>query len=203
MTRQAAAAMDKDITDLLLDWRKGDRAAFERLVPQVEGELRRIARRRLRKTPAGCTLTTSSLVQEAYLRLIGRSEVDWQGRVHFFALCAEIMRCILVDHARARQAVKRGGGAPQVPLEESLAATGERTTDLVAIDEALRELARVDPRKGRVVELRFFGGLTVEETAEALSISPDSVMRDWRLARLFLLRQLEQPARTPRETGEL
>ena len=184
-------AVDRDITRLLQDWRQGDRNALDHLVPLVEDELRRIARRRLGTAPPDSTLTTTSLVQELYLRLIGGRQVDWQGRAHFFALCAEIMRGILVDHARARQAAKRGGGAPHLPLEEALVISEEQISNLIAIDEALQELAKIDPRKGRVIELRFFGGLTIEETAEALKISPDSVMRDWRLARMWLMRQME------------
>jgi RNA polymerase sigma factor (TIGR02999 family) len=187
-------AADPDITRLLQDWRQGDRGALERLVPLVEDELRRIARRRLGHASPEATLTTTSLVQELYVRLIGGRQADWQGRAHFFALCAQIMRGILVDHARARQAARRGGGAPHLPLEEALVISEEHISDLVAIDEALRDLAKIDPRKGRVIELRFFGGLTIEETAEALSISPDTVMRDWRLARMWLMRQMDTVA---------
>jgi RNA polymerase sigma factor (TIGR02999 family) len=187
-------AADRDITGLLQDWRRGDRAALEQLVPLVEDELRRIARRRIGSASPEESLTTTSLVQEAYVRVIGKSEVNWQGRTHFFALCAEIMRGILVDHARARQAVKRGGGAPHLPLEEDLLISEDHSGELVAIDEALQELAKVDPRKGKVVELRFFGGLTVEETAEALSISQDTVLRDWRVAKIWLMRQMEGAA---------
>ena len=182
---------NQDITRLLRDWRQGNRDALDHLIPLVGDELRRIARQRLRKAPRDSSLTTTSLVQEAYVRLIGGRQVDWQGRAHFFALCAEIMRGILVDHARARQATKRGGGAPHLPLDEALVISEEQISNLIAIDEALQELAKMDPRKGRVIELRFFGGLTIEETAEALSISPDTVMRDWRLARMWLMRQME------------
>lgn len=185
-------ASERDITRLLQQWRQGDQGALERLVPLVEGELRRIARRRLGQAPPGSTLTTTSLVQEAYVRLIGGRQVNWQGRAHFFALCAEIIRGILVDHARARQAAKRGGEAPHAPLEEALVVSEEHISNLIAIDEALQELAKIDPRKGRVIELRFFGGLTIEETAEALNISADSVMRDWRLARMWLMRQMDR-----------
>jgi RNA polymerase sigma-70 factor (ECF subfamily) len=184
-----------DITGMLRDWHQGDRGALDQLVPLIEPALRRIAKQRLGRIGSpDSTLTTTSLVQEAYVRLLGGRKVDWQGRAHFFALCAEIMRGILVDHARARQAAKRGGGAPHVPLEEAMVVSEERISNLVAIDDALRELAKIDPRKGRVIELRFFGGLTVEETAEVLKISPDSVTRDWRLARMWLMREMDKAA---------
>ncbi|MCC6389395.1 MAG: sigma-70 family RNA polymerase sigma factor [Bryobacterales bacterium] len=184
-----------EITRLLQNWRQGDAGALDHLVALIGQDLRRIAKQRLRRAGhADASLTTTSLVQEAYVRLLGGQKVDWQGRAHFFALCAEIIRGIVVDHARARHAAKRGGGAPHVPIEEGLAVSQERAADLIAIDDALRALARMDPRKGRVVELRFFGGLTVEETAEVLSISPDSVARDWRLARMWLMRQMDTGA---------
>ncbi len=188
-------AAQYDITRLLQDWRQGDRGALDQLVPLVGSDLRRIAKQRLGRNACGdASLTATSLVQEAYIRLLGGQKVDWQGRAHFFALCAEIIRGILVDHARARHAAKRGGGALHVPLEEALVLSDERAPELVAIDDALRELARIDPRKGRVVELRFFVGLTVEETAGVLNISPDSVARDWRLARMWLMRQMDKAA---------
>jgi RNA polymerase sigma-70 factor (ECF subfamily) len=187
-------APQHDITRLLQDWGQGDRGALDQLVPLVGHDLRRIAKHRLARTNGDVSLTTTSRVQEAYIRLLSGQNVDWHGRAHFFALCAEIIRGILVDHARARHAAKRGGGAPHVPLEEVLVFSDERAPELVAIDDALRELARFDPRKSRVVELRFFGGLTVEEAADVLKISPDSVARDWRLARMWLMRQLDRAA---------
>jgi RNA polymerase sigma factor (TIGR02999 family) len=184
-----------DITRLLQDWGQGDPGALEQLVPLIGRDLRRIAKQRLGRAGHGdASLTATSLVQEAYIRLLGDQKVDWQGRAHFFALCAEIIRGILVDHARARHAEKRGGGAPHVPLEEALVVSEERAPNLVAIDDALRELSKIDPRKGRVIELRFFGGLTVEETADVLHISPDSVARDWRLAKMWLMRQMDRAA---------
>lgn len=186
-------ASQHDITRLLQNWREGDRSALGRLVPLVGRDLRRIAKQRLWR--AGCadsSLTATSLVQEAYIRLLGDQQLDCHERAHFFALCAEIIRGILIDHARARHAAKRGGGALHVPLDEGLAVSEERAPDLVALDDALRELDKVAPRKGRVVELRFFGGLTVEETAEVLDISPDSVVRDWRLAKMWLMRQMDR-----------
>lgn len=185
-----------DITRLLQEWRQGDRDALEQLVRLVDGDLRRIAKQRLGRTGhADASLTATSLVQETYVRLLGRQKVDWHGRAHFFALCAEIIRGIVVDHARARYAVKRGGGAPHISMDEAPAVSDERAPDLIAIDDALLELARIDPRKGRVVELRFFGGLTVEEIADVLNISPDTVARDWRLARMWLLREMDSGAR--------
>jgi RNA polymerase sigma factor (TIGR02999 family) len=189
------ASPQHDITRLLQDWRGGDKGALEQLVPLIERDLRRIAGQRLaRSGPPDPTLTTTSLVQETYVRLLGHRGVDWQGRAHFFALCAEIIRGIVVDHARARRAEKRGGGAPHVALEEAVIVAAEHSAAVLAIDDALRELTKIDPRRGRVVGLRFFGGLTVEETAEVLSISPESVTRDWRLAKIWLMRQIERKA---------
>jgi RNA polymerase sigma-70 factor, ECF subfamily len=184
-----------DITRLLHEWREGDKGALEQLVPLIERDLRRIARQRLgRNWSPESTLTTTSLVQETYIKLLGQGHVDWQGRAHFFALCAEIIRGIVVDHARAWHAVKRGGGALHVPFEEATIVSEESSGTVLAIDDALRELTKIDPRKGRVVELRFFGGLTVEETAEVLKISPDTVMRDWRTAKMWLMRQMDRAA---------
>jgi len=181
----------EDITGLLRAWSKGDSKALEFLIPLVDGELRRIARRRLREMRPDLTLTTTALVDEAYTRLIDIKQTSWQDRARFFALCARIMRGILVDHARAHASAKRGGGAPHVPIDEALSVARERSSELVAVDEALTALTKVDPRKGRVVELRFFGGLSVEETAEALSVSTETVQRDWRLARMWLWRELK------------
>jgi RNA polymerase sigma factor (TIGR02999 family) len=180
----------QEITGLLQAWSKGDEEALERLAPLVDGELRRMAKHHLERVPPDASLTTTALVQEAYLRLINVNQVSWQDRAHFFALCAQIMRGILVDHARAHHAAKRGGGAAHVPLDEALVVSRERTSDLLAIDEALSGLAQMDPRKGRVVELRFIGGLTVEETAAVLGVSSETVQRDWRMARMWLVREL-------------
>ena len=179
-----------DITALLVAWSQGDEAALESLIPLVDQELRRIARRYLEGEETGHSLETTALVNEAYVRLIDTRQVDWQDRAHFLAVCARIMRRILVDHARARHTAKRGGGLRSVSLDEALVVSPERTSDLVAIDDALSELSKMDPRRGQVVELRFFGGLTVEETATALAISPATVMRDWTVARLWLMREL-------------
>jgi RNA polymerase sigma factor (TIGR02999 family) len=179
-----------EVTQLLLAWRAGDAAALERLVPLVHAELRRIARGFMRKERAGHTLQTSALVNEAYLRLIDARRVAWQNRTHFFAISASLMRRILVDAARERQARKRGGSDERVVLDEGLIAGPRRNEDLVALDEALSALAAVDERKSKVVELRFFGGLNETEIAEALQVSPETVRRDWRLAKSWLLRFL-------------
>jgi RNA polymerase sigma factor (TIGR02999 family) len=166
------------------------------LIRLVDPELRRLARLRLEPDRGDPILQTTALVNEAYLRLIQGAQVSWRDRAHFFAVCAKIMRHILVDHARARRTAKRGGGSPVIPLDEALVGAPEPAADLVAIDEALQALAKVDGRKGRVVELRFFGGLSLEETAEVLKVSPETVRRDWRLAKVWLLRELSgEPAR--------
>jgi len=179
-----------EITALLQAWSRGDEGALGTLIPLVDRELRIIAKRRLEAKRGDPILDTTALVNEAYLRLIDRKQSSWQDRAHFFAVCAKTMRRILVDHARARHAAKRGGGAPQITLNEAASVAPEQASDLLAIDEALEALARIDVRKGRVVELRFFGGLTIEETAEVLMISPETVRRDWRLAKAWLLREL-------------
>jgi RNA polymerase sigma factor (TIGR02999 family) len=178
------------VTDLLLAWGRGDESAFHQLMPMVHAELHRLARRQMRGQRAGHTLQTTVLVNEAYLRLIDLSRVRWQDRAHFFAMSARLMRRILVDHARWRQSIKRGGGARLVPFDEAVFVSPSRGTDLVALDDALVTLAAIDSRKSEVVEMRFFGGLSVEETAEALHVSPQTVMRDWRLAKAWLLREL-------------
>jgi RNA polymerase sigma factor (TIGR02999 family) len=193
-------AVSLEITCLLKAWGTGDRSALEQLIPKVYGELRRMARRSLRKERAGHTLQTTALINEVYLRLVGISNIDWQDRSHFFAICAQMMRRILIDAARARAFAKRGGGFKRVdhstPLnvDEIPDMTGVRDRELIAIDEALDALARVDARKARVIELRFFGGLSVEETALVLKLSPQSVMRDWKLAKAWLTRELSNLA---------
>lgn len=180
----------RPVTDLLVAWRGGDAQAFDRLLPLVHAELLRLARRQMSRERAEHTLQTTALVNEAYLRLVDLSRVQWQDRGHFFAMAARVMRRILVDHARARRQQKRGGGIRPAPLELTPEVAVERGQDLVALDDALQALAVVDARKAQVVELRFFGGLTVEETAEALAVSVETVGRDWRLAKLWLLREL-------------
>jgi RNA polymerase sigma factor (TIGR02999 family) len=174
------------VTALLLDWGKGDEAALERLIPLVHRELHQIARRCLAGERAGHSLQATALVNEAYVRLVGAQDVGWQDRVHFLAVAAQIMRRILVDHARGRLAQKRGGHVERVTFEEGLEISDDRRQDFVALDDALTALARFDERKSRVIELRFFGGLSVEETASVLKVGPDTVMRDWRLAKAWL-----------------
>jgi RNA polymerase sigma factor (TIGR02999 family) len=177
---------------LLVAWCEGDRAALERLMPLVYAELRRVAHRRMRDERPGHILQTTALISEAYLRLVDINRVRWQNRAHFFAISAQVMRRVLVDAARERDALRRGGGVSQVVFDESLMPAPERNPDLVALDGALGALAEIDPRKSRVVELRYFGGLSVEEPAEVLDVSVQTVARDWRLAKLWLLRELAQ-----------
>jgi len=178
------------ITELLKAWGGGDEAALARLTPLVYSELHRMARRSMRREKPGNTLQTTALVNEAWLRLVDANRVGWQDRAHFFAVSAQVMRRILVDAARARQTGKRGGGAVRLDLKESIDSAPATDRELIALDDALGALAKLDPRKSRVVELRFFGGLSVEETAAVLRISPQSVMRDWKLARAWLLREM-------------
>ena len=184
-----AAPPSHEVTQLLLAWGQGDEAALARLMPIVHDELRRVARRHMAHERPGHTLQATALVNEAYVRLIDVRQMQWQNRAHFFAMSARLMRRVLVDFARARHYQKRGGGARQVSLDEGLLST-ERGGDLMALDDALTALAAVDARKSQVVEMRFFGGLSVEETAEALHVSVDTVMRDWKLAKAWLLREL-------------
>jgi RNA polymerase sigma-70 factor, ECF subfamily len=175
---------------LLLAWSGGDQAAFDQLMPLVHDELRRVARRQMGRERRNHTLQATALVSEAYLRLINVKRVRWQNRAHFYAMSGRVMRQILVDSARARGYQKRGGGARRVTFNEALVVSKEPAQDLVALDDALQALAAIDPRKSRVVEMRFFGGLSVEETAEALHVSSDTVRRDWRLSKVWLLREL-------------
>jgi RNA polymerase sigma factor (TIGR02999 family) len=179
------------VTELLRAWSEGDDGALERLVPLVEAELRRLARGYLGRERRGHTLQITALVNEAFLRLTDARHVRWQDRAHFLGISARLMRRVLVDYARRRGFQKRGGGAQQVTFDEGLVASADPALDIVALDRALEALAQVDVRKSRVIELRFFGGLTVDEAAEVLNVSPDTVKRDWRLAKLWLLRELE------------
>ena len=179
------------MTELLVAWSQGDRQALDRLLPLVEEELHRLAHRYMKREREGHTLQTTALVNEAYLRLIDQREVRWQNRAHFFAIAAEMMRRILIDHARKQAYQKRGGGARDLPLDEAAVLTNERAAELVALDEALQSLAKIDERKARVIELRYFGGLTVEEVAEVLAVHPDTVTREWRRARAWLHRELQ------------
>ncbi len=184
------AAQSDNLTELLLDWKHGDESALARLTPLVYDELRRIAHRYVQRERNGHTLQTTALVHEAYLRLAGDQQIEWQDRAHFFAVTAQVMRHILIDHARRRRYAKRGGDPQQVSLSEAHAMTQERASELVALDEALDELAEVDPRKARVVELRYFGGLSLEETAEVVEISVMTVRRDWRAAKAWLFKTM-------------
>jgi RNA polymerase sigma factor (TIGR02999 family) len=181
-----------DITGLLHRWSEGEQAALAELTPLVYEELRHLARHHLAGERQEQTLTTTALVHEAWLRLVTVKDARWQDRAHFFALCAQLMRRILVDHARARLRARRGGGVQRVSLEEALLISDERSPLLVALDDALNALSTLDPRQGRVVELRFFGGLSVEDAAAVLKISPDSVKRDWRLAKAWLMREVSR-----------
>ena len=184
-----------EVTGLLLAWSEGDQIALQKLVPIVYKELHRLAHLYIHRERVGHTLQATALVHEAYQKLVDTPRVHWQDRAHFFAICAQLMRRVLVDYARSRNYQKRGGDICIVPLEEAFGASQDRRKDLLAIDEALSALAAIDPRKGQVVELRFFGGLTAEETAEVLKISPDTVLRDWKIARSWLLRELKGGAR--------
>jgi RNA polymerase sigma factor (TIGR02999 family) len=186
------APSQKQITQMLVDWGNGDEAALEKLTPLVYDELHRLARRYMGKERPGHTLQTSALVNEAYLRLIDWKNVPWQNRAHFFAVSAQLMRRILVDFARSRNYAKRGGGTRTVSLEEAMVVTRERSADLVALDDALATLARLNERQSKVVELRFFGGLQLEEVAEVLKVSVGTVRRDWGLARAWLHRELSR-----------
>ena len=184
-----SAATD-DFTGLLLAWAQGDERALQKLIPAVYQELRQLARHYMRRERAGHTLQATALVHEVYEKLIETPRVRWQDRAHFLAVCAQLMRRVLVDHARSRRYIKRGGGIELVGLDEALTVSCDRRKDLMAIDEALITLAGVDHRKAQVVELRFFGGLTFEEAAEVLKVSPDTVKRDWKVAKVWLLREL-------------
>ena len=181
-----------DVTDLLLAWSSGDEAAMDELMPLVYAELRRIARRYMGKEDRHHTLDTSALINEAYLKLVDARGVDWQNRAHFFAVSAQAMRRILVDFARARRNLKRGGGVRPLSPDEALVAAPDRAADVGALDEGLRRLGALSPRQSRVVELRSFGGLTDEEVSKVLDVSPRTVRNDWRLARAWLYRELSQ-----------
>ena len=184
-----------EITNLLRAWSGGDETALTSLIPLVHAELHRMAHNYMRKERPGQTLQTTALVNEAYLRLVGAGKLDWHDRTHFFAVSAQMMRHILVDAARARGRVRRGGEARRVDLEEIPDLSGTRDRELIAVDDSLQILHKMDPRKARVVELRFFGGLSVEEIASVLKISPQSVKRDWKLAKAWLLREMDSKVR--------
>lgn len=180
------------ITLLLIDWSKGDESAHEQLMPLVYEELRQMAKRYLRRQPTGHTFQTTELIHEAYLKLAEQDGKNWQNRAHFFGVAAQAMRHILVDYARSKQSTKRGGLAEKISLEENLVVAVARPDEIVALDEALNELKILDARKSRVVEMKFFGGLSIEEIADVLKTSPETVKRDWRFARTWLLRELSR-----------
>ncbi len=184
----------ESVTQLLLRWREGDEQCLSQLIPLVEIELRQIAHRYMRVEQPGHTLQTTALVNEAYLKLITHAQVDWQSRAHFLGIAAQLMRHILVDHARGLCREKRGGGARLLPLKESLVFAPSKSTALVALDDALIELAKFDARKAKVVELRYFGGMSVEETAEVLGVHPNTVINDWGMAKIWLKRELSRGA---------
>src|SRR5688572_4301168 len=184
------AANPREITELLVSWSNGSPTAFEDLVTLIYPELRRLARRHMRQEDPAHTLQTSALINEAYLRLVNQRDVAWQDRAHFFAVAAQVMRRILIDHARRHQASKRGAGAQTVALDDMEVVSRERAAEFVALDEALVKLTGIDERKSRIVELRFFGGLTVEEVADVLKLSPITIKREWRSARAWLQREL-------------
>jgi RNA polymerase sigma-70 factor (ECF subfamily) len=179
-------ALPEEITQLLINWSQGDKAALDQLVPLVYPELRRLAKRHMNRENPAHTLQTSALINEAYLKLVDQQGVDWQNRAHFFAVAAQVMRHILIDHARRHHYDKRGAGAPHVPLDEAAITQKERAAQLVALDEALSALAALDARKSQIVELRFFGGLNADETAEVMKISPSTIQREWRAAKAWL-----------------
>jgi RNA polymerase sigma factor (TIGR02999 family) len=181
-----------EVTQLLLAWSDGDQTALEELTPLVYAELRRLAERHMRRERAGHPLQTTALVNEAYVRLVDLQQVRWQNRAHFFGVAAQLMRHILVDFARARRRAERGGFTQRVSLEEAALVAKGRSAEFIALDDALQSLAAIDLRKSRIVELRYFGGLNVEETAEVLQTSPRTVMREWNLARAWLHRELNR-----------
>lgn len=182
------------VTQLLRAWRAGNKAAFDQLLPMVHAELHSVAQRLMNREHPGHTWQTTELVNEAYLRLVGQQEVEWQDRTHFFAVAAQVMRHLLVDHARARQSEKHGGGAQRLSLEEVALAVTDQSFELLALDEALDRLAGFDAQKSRIVEMRYFGGLTVEEIAAVLGIGATTVKREWTRAKLWLQQELETGA---------
>jgi RNA polymerase sigma-70 factor (ECF subfamily) len=185
---------DSEVTDLLVKLSRGDQAAASKIIPVVYGELRRLARYYMRHERPDHTLQTTALVHEAYLHLIEQRQTNWQNRAHFFGIAAQLMRRILLDHARAYHAGKRGGGHEKLPLEEAFVFSPEKSAELIALDQALDRLAKLSSRQSRIVELRFFGGLSVEETAEVIGIAPKTVKRDWSVARAWLHREIRTTA---------
>lgn len=180
----------QEVTQLLVDWGNGNQAALDRLMPLVYTELRQLAHRYMRRERPGHTMQTTALIHEAYLRLVDQNQVRWQHQAHFFGIAARLMRQILIEHARSRTRAKRGGGVGTISLDEAAIVSQARATELLALDDALERLATIDPRKSQVVELRFFGGLSVEEAAQVLNIAPNTVLRDWRMAKAWLRREI-------------
>jgi RNA polymerase sigma factor (TIGR02999 family) len=189
-----------NVTSMLRDWSNGEREAPDQLFRAVYNELHRQAARYLKHEHGGVSLQTTDLIHEAYLRLIDQQHVDWQNRLHFYGIAAQVMRRILVDHARSRQAAKRGGGDIRLPLEEAIVVLPGPDLDFVALDEALNRLAQIDPQQSQIVELRFFSGLSVEETGKVLGVSERTVKRDWNVAKAWLKRELSRGGRTRRPT---
>ena len=181
-----------EVTQLLADWGKGDRSALDKLLPLVHNELRRIAQRQMNQERAGHTLQATALVNEAYLKLVGQQGFEWQNRAHFFAVCAQVMRHILIDHARAHTRDKRGGSAIQVSLNDVAVIAEDQASYFVALDEALCRLETLDPQKGKIVEFRYFGGMSIEETADVLNISPRTVRREWQRSKAWLYRIMSE-----------
>ncbi len=181
-----------EVTQLLIAWSNGDKAALNKLMPLIYDELRQLARHYMSRERPGHTLQTTALVNEAYVRLVNRQGVHWQNRAHFFAIAAQLMRSILVDHARSHAYAKRGGGAHKIALDDAMVVSQERAAEVVALDDALKRLAEIDPQQSRTVELRFFGGLTIEETAEVLGLSPATIKREWSTAKAWLYHELSK-----------
>ena len=179
-----------EVTELLTAWSGGDKAALDKLMPLIHQELRRIAHRYMSRERPGHTMQTTALVNEAYLKLVNREGVHWQNRAHFFAIASQLMRYILVDHARSHAYAKRGGGTQTISLDEAMVVSQERAAEVVALDDVLKQLAEIDPQQSRIVELRFFGGLTIEETAVVLSLSPATIKREWTSAKAWLYHEL-------------
>lgn len=182
--------LSTEITELLIDWGEGDREALEKLLPLVENELHRIAHNQIRRIRPGNTLQTTALINEAYIRLVDQNRVQWQNRAHFFAIAASMMRRVLLNYVRDQKRIKRGGGDIKVSLSEAMAVSNEKSDEILALEEALSRLAEFDERKARVVELRYYGGLSIEETAEVLKISKITVIRDWNMAKAWLAREI-------------
>lgn len=181
-----------EVTELLTAWSGGDKAALDKLMPLIHQELRRIAHRYMSRERPGHTMQTTALVNEAYLKLVNREGVHWQNRAHFFAIASQLMRHILVDHARSHAYAKRGGGTQTISLDEAMVVSQERAAEVVALDDVLKQLAEIDPQQSRIVELRFFGGLTIEETAVVLSLSPATIKREWTSAKAWLYHELAE-----------